>query len=123
MNRFFYFLLVLTASILCLCWNLPWYSIGLIALVVALPFRLRRRSGFWFAYLSGLFVWGAYLTYVQFSNDGIMANRIGTLFSVGNGWVMVAISALWGGITAGLGGWTGVCLRKAIKHEDIKVDD
>ena len=123
MNRFFYFILVLGAAVLSLYFRWPWFIIAIIALVVSLPFRLRRRSGFWFAFVAVLFVWGTYLTYIQFSNDGILADRVGQLFTVGNGSTMVAISAFWGALTGGLGGWTGVCLRKAIKHEGALVGD
>lgn len=113
MNRFFFFLLLMVACVVCLYLALPWYSIGLMALLIALPFRIRRRAGFWFPYLAALFVYGGYLTLIQFSNDGILANRVGELFQVGSGWTMVTIAACWGGLTAALGGWTGVCLRKA----------
>lgn len=115
MNRFFVFLLLLLAAIVCLFFALPWYSIGLLALLIALPFRMRRRSGFWFPFLAALFVYGSYLTLIQFRNDGLLADRIGELFQVGSGWTMVAISAFFGAITAGLGGWTGVCLRKVLE--------
>lgn len=123
MNRLLFFLIILTISIFSLYYRWPWYSVAIIALLASLPFRLRRRSGFWFAFLAALFVWGGYLTYVQFSNDGILANRMGQLFTVGGGWTMIAISTFWGALTGGLGGWTGVCLRKAIKHEAANVGD
>lgn len=123
MNRFFYFILVLGAAVSSLYFRWPWYLIAIIALVASLPFRLRRRSGFWFAFVAVFFVWGTYLTYIQFSNDGLLANRFGQLFGVGNGWTILAISAFWGAFTGGLGGWAGVCLRKAIKHEAATVGD
>ena len=123
MNRFFFFLLVLGAAVLSLYFRWPWFSIAIIALLASLPFRPRRRSGFWFSFLAVLFVWGSYLTYVQFSNDGILSARMGQLFTIGGGWTMIAVSAFWGAFTGGLGGWTGVCLRKAVKHEAANVGD
>ncbi|PHI19117.1 hypothetical protein CEQ90_14485 [Lewinellaceae bacterium SD302] len=117
MNRFFYLILLFAAAIGSIAFSLPWYVIGLLAIVAALPFRLRRRSGFWFPYIATLFVYGTYLTYVQIRNEGIMADRMGELFQVGSGWIMVIIAAVWGAFTAGLGGWLGVCLRKAVMEK------
>lgn len=114
MNRFFYLILLFAIVIASLTFTLPWWTIGALAFLVALPFRLRRRSGFWFPFIATLFVYGAYLTYVQIRNEGIMADRMGELFQVGSGWTMVIIAAFWGALTAGLGGWLGVCLRKAL---------
>jgi hypothetical protein len=114
MNRLLYFLLVVLATVAALYFNWPWYSIGLLALLLAVPFRMRRRGGFWFAYLAGLFVYGGYLTYLELQNDGILANRMGVLFQVGSGWTVAAIAAFFGALTTGLGGWTGVNLRKAL---------
>lgn len=112
MNRLLYFLLVLVTAIASLYFTWPWYLIGMLALVLAIPFSMRRRAGFWFAFLAVFFVYSGYLTYLQLQNDGVLANRMGTLFQVGSGWAVVAIAAFFGALTAGLGGWTGTNLRK-----------
>ncbi|MEL6275475.1 MAG: hypothetical protein AAFU03_10275, partial [Bacteroidota bacterium] len=98
----------------------PWYTIAIIALIIGVIVRIRRRAGFWFAFLAGLFVWGGYVTYVNLGNDGLMAQRMAALFGLGSGWWMVFVTAFWGGLTAGLGGWTGVNLRKAIFEKPPK---
>lgn len=123
MNRFFFFLIVLTGVILTLNFHWLWFIPALVALIGSLPLRLRRRSGFWFAFLAAFFTYGAYLTYVQFSNDGLLAGRLAQTFGVGSGWVVTAVAAVWGGLTAGLGGWCGVCLRKAVLGEAATVGD
>lgn len=114
MNRLILFLITLIGGCLALKFTWPWWSIALIALVVGGLISVRRRAGFWFAFLAGLFSWGGYVTYLQLTNDGILAQRMATLFQVGSGWSVVFVTACWGGLTAGLGGWTGVNVRKAL---------
>lgn len=114
MNRLFHLLLVFLLGALNLYFAWPWFLLALAALVSGFFWRVSHRAGFWYAFLAGLFLWGGYLTYVQFTNDGLLADRMAALFQLPNGWWMVAITALWGGITAGLGGWWGVALSKVL---------
>ncbi|MEM9837068.1 MAG: hypothetical protein AAF828_11230 [Bacteroidota bacterium] len=114
MNRLLHFILTLIFGALALRYALPWWTIAIIALLIGVLVKVRRRAGFWYAFLAGMFVWGGYVTYVHLTNNGILAGRMANLFQLGNGWFMVIITGIWGGITAGLGGWTGVNLRKAI---------
>lgn len=117
MNRLFYFLLVGLGAALGLYLAWPWFYIAIVALAAAPFFRMRRRAGFWFAFLAALFVWGAYLSYISISNDGILADRMANLFQLPSGWLMIIVTSIWGAITAGLGGWTGTNLRKVLKQE------
>jgi len=121
MNRLLLFLLTLLGGGAAMYFSLPWFLIALVALVIGYVVRVRRRSGFWFSFLAGLFVWGGYAVYLQLINDGILAARMAGLFGLGSGWWMVITTGLWGGLTAGLGGWTGVNLRKALLEEDVEM--
>lgn len=114
MNRLLLFLLTLISGSLALFLQWPWYTIGCSALLLALVLPMRRRAGFWYAFWAGLFTWGGFVTYIHLSNDGRLAGRMAGLFQLGSGWWMVLITACWGAITAGLGGWTGVSLRKVL---------
>jgi hypothetical protein len=115
MNRLILFLITLIGGCLALKFAWPWWTIAVMALVVGTLITVRRRAGFWFAFLGGLFSWGGYVTYIQLTNDGILAERMAELFQLNNGWLVVFITAFWGALTAGLGGWTGVNLRKALR--------
>ncbi len=114
MNRLFHFLSICLGGALGLYYAWPWYVLALVALVSGFIWRISNKGGFWYAFLGGLFVWGGYLTYLQFSNDGLLASRMAALFQLPNGWWMIAITALWGALTAALGGWVGVLLSKAL---------
>lgn len=103
--------MLVTAVCLYLGW--PWYSAGLATVALAVLLPVWRQGGFWYAFLGGLLVWGIYTGYLHFSSGGRLSDRLAVTFGVGNGWALVAITALWGGITTGLGGYLGASLRRA----------
>lgn len=117
MYRFLLLLTVILTTIGCLWLHLPWFAAGIVAAVLALLFPVWRRGGFWFAFLGGLMVWGIYAGFLHWDNAGRLSDRLAVTFSVANGWVLVAVTALMGGLTTGLGGWFGASLRLAFGRD------
>lgn len=117
MYRFLLLLTVILTTIGCLWLHLPWFAPGIAAAVLALLFPVWRRGGFWFAFLGGLMVWGIYAGFLHWDNAGRLSDRLAVTFSVANGWVLVAVTALMGGLTTGLGGWFGASLRLAFGRD------
>ncbi|MEM9259151.1 MAG: hypothetical protein AAGA62_05855 [Bacteroidota bacterium] len=120
MYRFFLLLSVILATILCLYLGTPWYFPALAAAVLAFLFPVWKRGGFYFAFLGGLLVWGIYSGYLHFISEGRLSDRLAVTFGVGSGWALVAVTALWGGITTGLGGYFGASLRGALTKSPKK---
>ncbi|MEO0734145.1 MAG: hypothetical protein AAFZ52_15020 [Bacteroidota bacterium] len=120
MYRFLLLLSVMLATALCLYLNTAWYLPALAALLLALLFPVWRRGGFWFAFLGGLLVWGIYSGYLHFTTAGRLSDRLAITFGIGNGWALVAVTALWGGLTTGLGGYLGASLRRAFSGNATK---
>ncbi len=114
MYRFIYLMgmVVLTAG--CLYFHLSWFWVAVVALLLSFLLPLWRRSGFYFALLGTLITWGCYAGYLHVISDGMLGDRLAVTFGVATGWVLVILSALWGGLTAGLGGWVGASLRIAL---------
>ena len=115
MYRLFLLVAVIVLCAVCLYFGASWYApaIGAAALAYLLP--VWRRGGFYFAFLAGLMVWGCYTGYLHVASEGRLGDRLAVTFGVPTGWVMVIITALWGGITAGLGGLLGSSLRIAVR--------
>ena len=113
MYRLFLLLTVIATTILCLWLRWPWYTPAIFAVVLALVIPVWRRGGFWFAFLAGLLVWGIYAGYLHWDNQGRLSDRLAVTFGVANGWVLVAVTAMTGGLTTGLGGWFGASLRRS----------
>ena len=115
MYRFFLLLSVIVVCILCLYLDASWYApaVGAAALAVLIP--VWRRGGFYFAFLGGLMVWASYAGYLHLFSEGRLGDRLAVTFGAPTGWVLVVVSGLWGGLTAGLGGWFGASLRIALQ--------
>ncbi len=120
MYRFFLLLAVIASTILCLWLQTAWYWPGIAALILALLLPVWRRGGFYFAFLGGLLVWGIYAGFLHFDSEGRLSDRLAVTFGASSGWMLVGVTALWGALTTGLGGWTGASLRRALVKDEPK---
>lgn len=93
----------------------PWYSLGIVALVLGFGFRQTGPEAFVTGLLGGFLLWAGYAGYLHFLNEGILGDRLGKLFGGVDGWAIVAITGLLGGILAALGCWAGQALRSVAK--------
>ena len=87
---------------------LPWWSLVVVALVVAYLFKLTGWQGFVCGFLGIFLLWSGYAFYLNQINDSVLASRMSGLFSMPGGSLSILIfSALIGGLAGGLGGATG----------------
>ena len=115
MYRLFLLLGCLGAFILLFYLEAAWWWPAPVAALLALVMPVWRRGGFYYAFLAGLIVWGGYAAYLHLANEGRLGDRLAETFGVASGYVLVLVTALWGGITAGLGGWFGAALRIGLR--------
>lgn len=101
-------------SVACLITGANWYAVAVGAAALCFLLPVWRRSAFYYSFLAVLMVWGCYAGYLHLFSEGRLADRLAVTFSVPTGWVLVVVTALWGGITAGLGGLFGASLRIAL---------
>ncbi|OAV42864.1 hypothetical protein [Lewinella sp. 4G2] len=114
MYRFFLLFAVMGGVALGLHFSWPWFSPAIIAGVAAGLLPVWRRGGFYYSFLAAFLVWGMYTGWVHFDTEGRLSDRLAVTFGVGSGWALVLITALFGGITAGLGGWVGASIRRTL---------
>ena len=95
---------------------MPWWGIVVLGLIVGYLQPDARKSGLG-AFVGGLLLWGAAALYYDTRNQGILSARIGMLFQGLAGWHMVLVTALLGGILAGLGAITGSYFRLVLEKE------
>ncbi|WP_157974421.1 hypothetical protein [Lewinella sp. IMCC34183] len=115
MYRLFLLLLVLLICLATLALGGPWWVPAVGALVCAGLLPVWRRAGFYFPFLAAVMVWGCYAGYLHLMSEGRLGDRLAVTFGVPTGWVLVVLTALFGGITAGLGGLFGSSLRIALQ--------
>lgn len=93
---------------------LPWWSIALGAFIVGLIIKTKPAYLFFSSFVAGLLLWGGTALLINSGNDGILASKIGTLFGGVGGLGIMIVSAVFGGIAAGMGGLSGCLLRQII---------
>jgi len=97
---------------------LPWWSLVVVAFLVAFAFRLNAWQGFFAGFLGIFLLWAGYAFLLNQANEGILASRMSDLFSLSGGATSILIiSALIGGLVGGLGAATGGLGRQLIKSK------
>jgi hypothetical protein len=94
---------------------LPWYSIALAGFVAAfLAKPAWATMALTMGLLGGAILWGGYSAYLNGQNDGLLATRFGLTLGGLTPAMMIVVTALLGGIYAGLGAvcgyWTKMLL-------------
>ena len=91
----------------------PWWSVAVIAFLVSLLVPQKSGSAFGAAFIAVFLLWLLLAAFINAANAGILANRIGEMLGVGaRPWLLIMISALVGGLVAGLAALTASFLRK-----------
>jgi hypothetical protein len=91
---------------------LPWWSIALVAFLVAL--LIKQKIGW--AYLSGFtaisFLWGGLALFIHIRNKGVLTQKIAALLPLnGNTFYLISITAFVGALVAGFAAMSGSSLR------------
>jgi len=113
------FLLAIVLTTL-LAWSLglwlPYWSLSLAAMLVGFLVRPGGWKAFVAGLLAGLLLWGVLAWRIDAANTHILATRIGTLFGT-SATGMVVITAVLGGLLAGLGVLLGDRIRHAVSDD------
>ena len=92
---------------------LPWWSLAAVAFVCRALAGLRPASSLLAGLLAGFLLWGAYAGWIDLQNEGVLSVRVGRLFGGLSSSLLVLVTALFGGLLAGLGAWTAALGRLA----------
>jgi hypothetical protein len=108
------FLLIIILGIIAQLF-LPWWSVTPIAFVLA--FWLGQRG--WGAFLAGFagigLGWLGMAAWLNTQNGGHFSHRVAELIPLGgNGWLLVLVTAILGGLVGGIAALAGVWLRLAV---------
>lgn len=109
-----FFLSVLITGVLSFIAGLyaPWWSIALVAFVVALLIHQRPFGSFITGFVSIFLMWMIVAAFINAANNSILANRIGVLLGIGQKPTMlIIITALVGGLVGGFAALSASFLR------------
>ncbi|MDO1500031.1 hypothetical protein Q2T40_07790 [Winogradskyella maritima] len=94
---------------------LPWWSVMLAAFLAGLVFPIRGWTAFLVPFLAVFLFWLVYAFVMSADNDYILARKIATLLYLkGNACLLMLVTALIGGIAAGIAGIFGSNLRNLV---------
>lgn len=92
---------------------LPWWSIAVAGFLIAIAIPQRPLKSFLSAFLALFLLWGGLAFWINLGNDGILLQRVASLFKLDNSsWLLFLITGIIGGLGAGLGALTGSFVRK-----------
>lgn len=100
--------------VLVLSWILPWW--GFAAICFLLGHKMKSAgAAFGKSFVAVFCVWGivAYIENIQ--SHGLMAEKMSQLFSVPHPMLMIVLTALVGGLLAGLWGASGYFLHQLVQ--------
>ena len=96
---------------------LPWWSVMLAAFLAALLFSSKGFSVFLMPFLAIFFYWMFYAFSLSNANDFILTSKIAVLFPLGgNPYALIGLTALIGGLAAGVSGIFGKETKNLIKN-------
>lgn len=90
---------------------LPWWSIAIVAFLVALLLALRPGRAFLCGFAGIFILWGVLSWWIDMKNSSILSRRMAEIFPLhGSSVLLVLITALVGGLVGGFAAMTGGAL-------------
>ncbi len=90
---------------------LPWWTLPLVAILVAAVAGVRPVQAFWGGLLAGALLWGGMAWWLHQSGEGLLAPRIGQLLGGLSANILASVTALLGGLLCATGALTGSLAR------------
>ncbi len=91
---------------------LPWWSIAIAALLVAVMVHQKAGKAFIAGFLGVFLLWGGLAWWIDMKNEGILAAKIASVLPLGgSAIVLILVTGLIGGLVAGFAAMSGSYLR------------
>ena len=95
---------------------LPWWSISLAGFISGVFFKQSKLFSFLSVFIAVALFWGLMAFFISISNNHILAHRISLLIiKKDNPYLLILITSLIGGLTAGISALTGQSLVILVK--------
>lgn len=93
---------------------LPWWSIAVVAFLVALLIKQRYGLGFLSGFLGVFLCWGLLAFWIDVKNNHVLSQKMAQVFSLGaSSLAIIVVTALVGGLVGGFAAMSGSSLRGA----------
>lgn len=107
--------LILTALLsFAACLYLPWWSIAIVAFLIAALIPQKPFKAFLAAFVALFLLWGGLSFWISNNNDHILAHKVSQLIlKMNNPYVLILATAVIGALVAGCAALAGSYLRKS----------
>jgi hypothetical protein len=96
------------------CLYLPWWSIAVVAFIVAAVIPQKPGKAFLAAFIALFILWFGLCFYMSNANDNILAHKVSMLIiKMDNPYLLMLVTALIGALVGGLAALSGSFLRKS----------
>ncbi len=112
-NAGFAALFIIVAGLLC-CVGLPWWALVPIAAIAGFLFSQSAAGAYAAGFVGGALLWYAVAFWADSMNGGIFSAKIGAIFQGLQGWQLLIVTGLLGGLLAGFGAMTGRLARELL---------
>ncbi|MCP4884873.1 MAG: hypothetical protein GY908_13915 [Flavobacteriales bacterium] len=97
---------------------MPWWSVMLAAFLAALLFSLKGSPVFFMPFLAIFLFWMGYALLLSSDNDFTLAKKIAVLLPLGgNPYILILVTAIVGGLAAGVSGVFAKQCAELVKKE------
>lgn len=98
----------------------PWWTIIVVSFATCGIIGKTTKISFWQPFFAILVLWAAMAMYKSFPNNHILAGRVSEMFGLKVWPAIVAVTAIIGGLTAGISGLCGYHFRKSTLKSKAK---
>jgi len=96
------------------CLFLPWWSIAIVAFIVALAIPNKPAASFLTGFLSLFLLWSLLAFYISANNNDLLAHKVSMLIlKMDSPFLLIIVTGLIGGLVAGFAALTASYTRKA----------
>jgi hypothetical protein len=114
--RFLLSILLTTAFAFIAGLFLPWWSIAIVAFLVALLVQQRIGAGFFSGFLGVFLLWSLLAFWIDMKNESILSHKVAQLFHLGESSILlILVTALVGALVGGFAAMAGSSLSPAVK--------
>lgn len=92
---------------------LPWWAIIVVSFATCGIIGKTSKISFWQPFLAIVVLWVSMALYKSFPNNHLLAGRVAVMFGIKVWPAILAVTALIGGLAAGISGLCGYHFRKA----------
>ena len=95
---------------------LPWWSLAIAAFLVALLIHQKAGKAFLSGFLGIFLLWAILATWIDIKNEGVLSKKIASVLPLGGStFLLIIVTAVIGGLVAGLAAMSGSYLRSKKK--------